>query len=87
MRGYLVAHELPDRKVWVVDEFRATPAPAKEAQTVDDTMGDLQADLNLVRDAYHRFDLLDGRVRFLHGPVDTTLATSPIDTRRFAPAG
>ena len=31
-------------------------------------MTDLQADLNLVRDAFERFDLLDDRVRFLQGP-------------------
>ena len=38
MRGYLDAHELPTRKVWVADEFRATPAPAQEATTVDEDM-------------------------------------------------
>ena len=45
-------------------------------------MADLQADLNLVRDAFQRFDLLDGRVRFLQGPVDTTLAEFADRTRR-----
>jgi len=80
MRGYLAAHELPDREVWVADEFRATPAPAKEAGTVDEDMADLQADLNLVRDAFERFNLLDGRVRFVQGRVDTSLADAGIES-------
>jgi cephalosporin hydroxylase len=80
MRGYLVAHELDNRKVWIADEFRASPAPAKEAQRADESMGDMQADLNLVRDAFQRFDLLDGRVRFLVGTVDATLPESDIDS-------
>src|SRR5262249_25963866 len=79
-RGFLAAHEVPDRLVWVADEFRASPAPAKEALRADDTMADMQADLNLVRDAFQRFDLFDERVRFLLGPLEATLPESGIDS-------
>lgn len=79
LRGYLAAHELPDRTVWVADEFRATPAPAREATTVDESLDDLRGDLNLVRDAFERFDLLDGRVRFLQGSAGETLPAAAIE--------
>jgi cephalosporin hydroxylase len=80
MRGFLAAHEVPDRRVWIADEFRASPAPAKEALRADETMADMQADLNLVRDAFQRFDLFDDRVRFLVGPLEATLPESGIDS-------
>ncbi|MFZ6004082.1 MAG: CmcI family methyltransferase [Actinomycetota bacterium] len=90
LRGYLAAHELPDRKVWVADRFRASPAPAREARVVDESMSDLKADLNLVRDAFERFDLLDDRVRFLQGPIDDTVpkaAVEQIALLRIGPEG
>jgi cephalosporin hydroxylase len=37
------------------------------------------ADLNTVRDAFARFDLLDDRVTFLQGPPSRTLANASID--------
>ena len=69
LRGYLEAHELAARKVWVVDEFRASPSPLRVAVTIDEDLTELQADLNLVRDGFERFDLLDDRVGFLQGPL------------------
>ncbi|MEQ1785434.1 MAG: CmcI family methyltransferase [Acidimicrobiales bacterium] len=78
MRGYLEAYELPDRAVWVADEFRASPSPAREARHVDEQLSEMQADLNLVRDAFDRFDLFDDRVRFLQGPMATTLPDAPV---------
>jgi cephalosporin hydroxylase len=51
MRGWLEAHELEDRRVWLVDPFR-----------VD---GPADADLNTVREAFARHGLLDDRVRFV----------------------
>lgn len=78
LRGYLEAHELAARNVWVADEFRASPAPLREAATVDEDLAELQADLNLVRDAFHRFDLLDDQVRFLVGPPGEATARSDL---------
>jgi cephalosporin hydroxylase len=66
MRGYLEAHALKGPIVWVADRFRTNPIDEAEA------LGDLLPDLNMVREAFQRFDLLDGRVRFLQGdPRDT----------------
>ena len=71
-RGYIDAHELPDRQVWVADRFRATPAAA------GGTLTEFSADLNMVRNAFSRFDLLDDRVRFLQGELRATLPDAPI---------
>ena len=42
-------------------------------------MAGFQADLNLVRDGFDRFGLLDDRVRFLQGPMAATLADAPLE--------
>ncbi|MGQ0830573.1 MAG: CmcI family methyltransferase [Microthrixaceae bacterium] len=72
--AYLEIHELSQRSVWVADEFRASPPPHREAPALDESMEDLRADLNLVRDGFERFDLLDDRVRFLVGPLAASTA-------------
>jgi cephalosporin hydroxylase len=92
MRGYLAAHELDDRAVWIADPFRASPEAAGEPVVQrrrpdggrDLPFGgagfpDVLADLNVVRDAFDRFDLFDERVRFLQGSPRDTLPTAPIE--------
>jgi cephalosporin hydroxylase len=79
LRGFLDAHEEPDRTVWVAGEFRASPAPEPEPAAVDETLSHFRADLNLIRDAFARFDLLDGRVRFLQGPFEASLPAAEIE--------
>jgi hypothetical protein len=79
MRAFLDAHEIPDREVWVADGFRATVEPATRAELSDEGTAGFRADLNLVRDGFARFDLLDDRVRFLVGPVSQTLGDAPIE--------
>lgn len=60
LRGYLDAWEVVRRRVWVVDPFQAA------------VPGAASSDLLSVRDGFHRFGLLDGRVRFLQGhPIDS----------------
>ena len=71
MRAYLDCHELPDRKVWVADRFRASAAPKQVPDLPKNGVAGFHADLNLVRDGFMRFGLLDDRVRFLQGPMDT----------------
>jgi cephalosporin hydroxylase len=66
MRGFLAAHEVDDRDVWVVDSFRPTEHPQ-------------DADLNVVRDGFARFDLLDERAHFVQGAPNQTLMDAPID--------
>jgi cephalosporin hydroxylase len=73
MRGYLDAYEMRDRQVWVADTFHVT-------RHGDAGLFDLSPDLNIVRDAFDRFELLDERVRFLQGPFRDTLRDAPIES-------
>jgi cephalosporin hydroxylase len=70
LRGYLEAHEMTARGVWVADRFRVDERP-------DDAVV-AWSDLNTVRDGFARFGLLDDRVRFLQGPPADTLEDAPI---------
>jgi cephalosporin hydroxylase len=80
LRAYLDVHELAGRRVWVADRFRSSPDPDLEpALGRDGQLADLRADLNLVRDGFDRFDLLDDRTRFLIGPPDETLSSAEIE--------
>jgi cephalosporin hydroxylase/GT2 family glycosyltransferase len=72
MRGYLDAYELIDREVWVADPFRVSRDAAAG-------LLNLSADLNIVRDGFQCFDLLDERVHFLQGLHGETLPGAPID--------
>ena len=71
MRGWLEAHEVPDRRVWVVDTFRPS------YDTIESAV--LSGDLNRVREGFARFGLLDDRVRFVQGEVQDALEDAPID--------
>jgi cephalosporin hydroxylase len=88
LRGYAAVWEMTDRRVWIADTFRASPSLPDDlhetSQEAVEILGggpglpDLRADLNTVRDAFQRFDLLDDRLRFLQGDYRDTLPTSPI---------
>ncbi|MDW3220235.1 MAG: CmcI family methyltransferase [Acidimicrobiales bacterium] len=79
MKGLLDILETPNRAMWVVDEFRASPPDGarswREAGTAD-----LLSDLNQVRDGFARFDLLDDDVRFLQGKPSNTLPDADISS-------
>lgn len=77
LRGYLDAHEIDDRTVWVADEFRSTP-DGTAAPIDEDGWGHLWADLNEVRDGFARFGLLDDHVRFVQGVPGETLPDAPV---------
>ncbi|MCB0977613.1 MAG: class I SAM-dependent methyltransferase [Acidimicrobiales bacterium] len=62
VRAHLEVAGPADRKLWVADPLRA---------------GD-SIDLNRIRDALHRFDLLDDRVRILQGDPESTVGEAPI---------
>jgi len=71
MRGFLEANQLHGSRVWVADRF--------DGSGNTNANGDLRfpADLNTVREAFARFDLLDARVAFVQGaPADTLAETS-----------
>ena len=70
MRGYLAAHEMSARTLWVADRFRVDERP-------DDPVA-AWSDLNTVRDGFARFGLLDEQTRFLQGAPADTLPDAPI---------
>ena len=81
MRGYLEAHGVPDRVVWVADSFAGLPAPslpedASEAAAA--ACPALAVPLDIVRGVFSRYGLADARVRFLPGWFRDTLPGAPI---------
>ncbi|MCU1354165.1 MAG: hypothetical protein JWM05_3374 [Acidimicrobiales bacterium] len=79
LRGYLSVHDMADRQVWVVDEFRAAPDTATPEPAGIEVVDALLADVNQVRDNFAHFGLLDDRVRFLQGRIADSLVDAPIE--------
>jgi cephalosporin hydroxylase len=81
MRAFLDAYEIEERRVWVADSFRGPPEPIGDegGEPDPERFPNLVADLNVVREGFARFSLLDERVRFLQGSFGETLADAPID--------
>ncbi len=79
MRAYLDAWELPKRRVFVADRFRASPEPDTSPTLPPNGVAGFRADLNIVRDGFDRFGVLDDRVAFLEGPASATLRDAPIE--------
>ncbi|GJM38681.1 MAG: hypothetical protein DHS20C19_20480 [Acidimicrobiales bacterium] len=79
LRAYLEGHELDDRQVWVADRFRSTPGSETSPTMPKRGVAGFQADLNMVRDGFHSFDLLDDRVSFLTGPSASVLPDAPVE--------
>lgn len=79
MRACLEAYSIAERDLWVVGTFRASEGT--EAPDGTPLAADLERqrpDLNQIRDAYHRFDLLDDRVRFVQGEPAQSLSDAPL---------
>ncbi len=79
LRAYLDAYDLADRRVFVADRFRAAADPDAAPTFPRQGVAGFRADLNLVRDGFDRFELLDDRVSFLQGPLAATLPDAPVD--------
>jgi O-methyltransferase len=83
MRGFLAAHGVTDRRVWVADSFQGLPAPSlpEDAQSnlSKDVAPFLAIALDEVKALFARYDLLDDRVQFLEGWFRDTLARAPIE--------
>lgn len=80
MRGFLKAHDIRDRKVWVADSFEGLP----KASAAQDAGWDftkypyLSVGLEEVQELFARYELLDKQVRFLKGWFKDTLPAAPI---------
>jgi cephalosporin hydroxylase len=73
MRGYLQAYALSRPRLWVADRFGGGALAAGNGSP------EFVADLNMVREGFSSFGLLDGRVAFLQGPLSSTLSEAPIE--------
>lgn len=83
MRGFLAAHNITDRKVWVADSFAGLPVPSHPADAGYDFSAAvapvLAIPLDEVQDLFRRYELLDDQVQFLEGWFCDTLPNAPID--------
>jgi O-methyltransferase len=83
MRGFLAAHNITDRKVWVADSFAGLPVPSHPADAGYDFSAAVAPVLAIsrdeVEDLFLRYELLDDQVRFLEGWFSDTLPNAPID--------
>jgi hypothetical protein len=83
MRGFLRAHGLTDRLVWVADSFEGLPPPSHEQDAGYDLSAhhwpSLAVGLEQVQELFARYGLLDDRVRFLKGWFKDTLPSAPIE--------
>jgi hypothetical protein len=82
MRGFLEAHAIEGRSVWVADSFQGLPRPTHERDAgwdlSKDTLPSLAVSLDEVKELFQRYELLDERVRFLPGWFKDTLPDAPI---------
>lgn len=77
-RAYLEAHGLETPRVWLAGRFRAAD-DARSAPAEDDGLADLRPDLNMIRDGFERFGVLDDRIHFLQGDLEATVPDAPVD--------
>jgi hypothetical protein len=84
MRGILKAYEISDRRVWVADSFEGLPTTDESDHTADAALGldrfaDLAVSLEVVRENFERYGLLDDQVVFLKGWFRDTLPNASIE--------
>lgn len=78
MRAYLAAHRIDDRDVWLAGRWRAA-ADDRSKPDEDDGLAEMRPDLNLIRDGFDRFGLLDDRSHMLQGEPAATLPDFPVE--------
>ncbi|QUG99994.1 class I SAM-dependent methyltransferase [Saccharopolyspora erythraea] len=84
MRAFLAAHGITGRQVWVADSFEGMPDTDGSANELDRELAlhrmneVLGIPLEVVRDNFRRYGLLDEQVRFLPGWFADTLPDAPV---------
>lgn len=83
LRGYLAAHGIADRRVWVADSFQGVPPPRLPEDAGLDLSAarypQLAVPLDTVRETFRRHGLLDRQVVFLAGWFRDTLPAAPVE--------
>lgn len=83
MRGILKAYGIVDRTVWAADSFEGLPHPDAEKYPADKddkfyTFDELRVSLDIVKENFKKYGLLDEQVQFLKGWFKDTLPTALI---------
>ena len=87
LRAILKAYGIADRTVWVVDSFQGLHPPDYDKYPSEQhnprvplwEQAWLRVSLDMVKQNFQRYELLDEQVRFLEGWVEQTLPMAPID--------
>lgn len=83
MKGYLTAHDMTNKKVWVADSFEGLPVPSRPEDIGYDfsieKMPILAISLEEVQENFRRYNLLDEQVVFLKGWFCDTLPEATIE--------
>lgn len=81
MKGFLTAHNITNRKVWVADSFEGFPPTNRpDEQTINSPIyPDFVVPLEVVKSNFSKYHLLDDQVCFLKGFFSQTLPTAPIE--------
>ncbi|MCC6391358.1 MAG: class I SAM-dependent methyltransferase [Bryobacterales bacterium] len=82
LRGYLKAHGIRDRLVWVADSFEGLPRPTfpRDPDMSAAVYPALAVSLEAVQELFARYGLFDEQVRFLRGWFRDSLPRAPIGT-------
>lgn len=84
MRGLQVCYGQRNRKTWVADSFQGVPKPASQPDIEsgvdwsESSMPYFVCSLEMVRDNFSKYDLLDDNVQFLPGWFSESLPKSPV---------
>lgn len=83
MRAILKAFGITDRVVWAADSFEGLPKPNAEKYAADKddkfyTFDELRVSLDMVKENFRKYGMLDGQVQFLKGWFKDTLPVAPV---------
>lgn len=80
-RAVLKAHGVEDRLVWCADSFQGLPEPEapEDAGSTHHELEHLKVPLDVVRQNFASYGLLDDRVKFIKGWFKDTLPTAPVE--------